>query len=235
MMRPVTAPRPWTVLHPGPLTPRGEGLWTIDDDVPGLPGATRRMTIVRRRDGSLLFYNAVPVPEEVLRQIRALGRPAQLVLPNALHALDAAAFALKLNVTAYAPEVAVAALAARLPCQPISALPPEEGLRVFTVDGFRTREAVLLVGDTLLVGDLVTNAPHGRGVVGLLMRLVGFTGPEPRLPKPVRKRVEVDTAAVQALFRTLADQPGLARIIPSHGEVMDRDAAALLRHLAASL
>lgn len=229
------APRPWLVHRPGPLTQRAPHVWTIDDDVPGLPGATRRMSIVRRSDGTLLFFNAVPVPDETLQAIRALGRPAQLIVPNALHAIDAASFAQKLDVTAYAPEVAVPVLASRLACRPISQLPKDDGLRVFTVEGFRTKELALLAGDTLLVCDLVTNAPHGRGFIGLMMRLVGFTGPEPKLPKPVRSRVEVDVSAVKRLLVELADQPGLTRIIPSHGGLIETDAPGTLRRVASSL
>lgn len=117
----VTTPRPWTVNRPGPLTPRGPDLWTIDDAVPGIPGAGRRMTIVRRRDETLLFYNAIPLPEETLRAVRALGSPARLVVPNQFHALDAAAFTLKLNVTPYAPQVAVTELEKRFgfSCRPV--------------------------------------------------------------------------------------------------------------------
>lgn len=71
--------------------------------------------------------------------------------------------------------------------------------------------------------------------MGLVMRFIGFTGPTPKLPKPVRKRVEVDTEAVRALFNTLAAQPGLTRIIPSHGEVIEVDAPTVLRQVAQTL
>lgn len=226
--------RPWTVHRPGPLTRRDEGLWTIDDEVPGLPGATRRMSVVRRTDGTLLFYNAIPVPDPVLDELRALGPPAQLIVPNQYHALDVAAFAHRLGLAAFAPEVAVPLLAERLTCQPITALPPE-GLRVFTVTGFSTHEAVLRVGPTLLVADLLTNAPHGRGLTGLLMRLVGFTGPAPKLPPPVRKRVGRDLAAVRALLLELAGLDGLSRIIPSHGDLIEHHVSDVLRAIAASL
>lgn len=225
-------PRPWTVHHPGPLTQRAPHVWTVDDLVPGLPGATRRMSIVRRPDGTLVFFNAVPVPEETLVAVRALGRPAQLLVPNQFHALDAAAFALKLDVTPYAPDVAVPVLAERLSCRPASDFPRDDALQLVTVEGFRTKELALLAGDTLVTADLVTNSPHGSGVIGLLMKLVGFTGPEPKLPKPVRKRVEVDASAVKRLLLELAARPGLARIIPTHGELIEADVPSVLRRVA---
>lgn len=227
--------RPWTVYRPGPLTPRDDGLWTIDDDIPGIPGANRRMSVVKRPDGSLLFYNAIPVDDATLAQLRALGTPAQLIVPNQYHALDAAAFAHRLGLTAYCPEVAVQKLASRLTCQPITALPLDSSLRLFRVDGFSTHEAVLLAGKTLLVADLVTNSPHAGGLYGLLMKLVGFTGPEPKLPKPVRKRVGKDLPAVAKLMLELAALDGWSRLIPSHGGIIETGGPAALRTVAATL
>ena len=235
MSRAMAITRPWTVNKAGPLTQVDERLWIIDDEVPGLPGATRRMTIVKRLDGSLLFYNAIPVEEPVLDAIRALGNPAQLILPNQFHALDAAAFAVRLNVTAYCPEVGVPKLADRLTCQPITALPLDAQLKVFRVEGFSTHEAVIVAGNTLIVADLLTNAPHGRGFKGLMMRFVGFTGPQPKLPAPVQRRVGKDLRAVAALMNELAGVPGLTRIIPSHGLIIESGAPEALRAVAASL
>jgi hypothetical protein len=195
------------------------------------------MAIVRRRDETLLFYNAIPVPEDTVSAIRALGSPARLVIPNQFHSLDAVAFALKLNVTPYAPQPAVEALSKRLSfsVRPIDELAQDGALIRFVVEGFRTKEAVLLVDGTLLVADLLTNSPHGRGFMGFMMKLVGFTGPEPKLPKPVRKRVEVDTEAVRTLLNTLAAQPNLSRIIPTHGNVIETDAPTVLRQVAQTL
>jgi hypothetical protein len=62
----------------GPLERLDDNLWAVESDVPGIPGLERRMSIVRRADGGLLFYNAVPVRDAVLGEIRALGAPAQL-------------------------------------------------------------------------------------------------------------------------------------------------------------
>lgn len=228
-------PRPWTVYRPGPIVRRAPDLWTIDDDVPGLPGANRRMSIVRRPDDSLVFFNAVPVPADTLAQVRALGRPAALIVPNALHALDAGPFARTLDVQAFAPVVAIAPLSSRVACRPIAELALGDALETFTVEGFRTKEIVLRARDTLFTADLVTNAPHGRGPVGLLMRLVGFTGPAPKLPRPVRRRVETNRDEVRACLESLSRLPGLRRLVPTHGEIVEGDVAGALRAIAATL
>lgn len=227
--------RPWTVQQHGELKQRDDGLWTVDDDVPGLKGAGRRMGIVKRDNGSLLFFNAIPVSDAVLAEIHGLGRPAQLVLPNHFHSLDAAAFAKKLEVAVFAPVPGVEVLKERVVCQPISALPADFSVQTFTVDGFVTHETAVVTRGTLLVGDLLTNVPHGGGMNGLLMRVVGFTGPKPRLPWPVQKRVGRDLGAVAALMQRLADVDGLKRIIPTHGAVIESDAPGVLRAVAATL
>ena len=232
---PMATSRPWTVYRPGPLTQRDEGLWTVDDDIPGIPGANRRMMVVKRLDGSLLFYNAVPVDDATLTQLRALGKPSQLIVPNRFHALDAPAFAHRLGLTAFCPEVAVQPLASALSCQPITALPVDASVRLFRVDGFKTHEVVIVSGKTLMVADLITNAPHVKGLSGLLMRMVGFTGPAPKLPKPVQKRVGRDLRAVAGLLNELAAVEGLARIIPTHGEIIETNAPTVLRAVSQTL
>jgi hypothetical protein len=227
--------RPWTVNKPGPLTQRDEGLWTIDDDIPGIPGANRRMSVVKRADGTLLFYNGIPVDDATLDRIRELGKPAHLIVPNQYHALDVAAFAHRLGLTAYSPVVAVEKLAARLTCLPITSLPQDPSMRLFRVEGFKTHEVVLLAGKTLLVADLVTNSPHASGFSGFLMKLVGFTGTTPMLPKPVRRRVGKDLGAVRELMNELAALDGWSRIIPSHGSIVETAGPAALRAIALTL
>lgn len=225
--------RPWTVQTPGPLTPRGEGLWTIDDQVPGIP-VNRRMTIVRRDDGSLVFFNAIPVPDDTLAQLRKLGTPAALIIPNQFHAIDAAAFAQKLNVPAFMPDVAITALADQLKGHRISELPRGDDLQLFAVEGFKTHEVVLVTRGCLITADLVTNVPHLGGVQGLVMRLIGFTGPAPTLPPPVRFRVGKNKTLIRARLEQLASL-GLSTLIPSHGAVFTGDVGAVLRRIATRL
>jgi hypothetical protein len=232
--------RPWTVQHPSALQQVAEGVWCVTDAVPGLPGANRRMSIVRRRDGGLLFYNAIPLPDAQLAEVMALGKPAQLFVPCHLHTMDTRAFAERLGLEIYGPEQGLAAMRQTMPAaKPFSALPPDEDLSVVAVEGFSTGEGLLLVkrGGTsvLLVADVVTNARHGQGFNGLLMRVVGFTGAAPILPLPVRLRVGKNLASVKALLERLALTPGLTCLIPSHGELVEQGAPEALRAIAARL
>ena len=195
------------------------------------------MVIARRRNGTLMFFNAVPMLDETLAAIARLGTPDALIVPNWFHALDAHAFCERLKVTPFAPAIAIARLQERtsLACRPVTELPLDDDMALVTVDGFKTDEAALIVGDTLIVADVMTNARHEPGMAGWMMKLVGFTGTEPRLPKPVRMRVGRSLPKVRALLEQLAQRPGLSRIIPSHGEVVESNAPAALRAVAATL
>jgi hypothetical protein len=233
-------PRPWTVLPHGPLEKLEENLYAIEGEVPGIAGLRRRMAIVRRADGGLLFFNAVPVGEEALARIRALGRPAILVIPQQLHMMDAHAFRERLGVRVYAPAVARAAVAARVVVDgAFEDIPGDPAVSVIPVAGFKTGEGMAVVrsGDrvSLVVADVVLNVPHAPGLQGLVFRILGMTGDRPKLPAPVRWRVLRDRRALQAQLDGLARTPGLARIVPSHGPIVDRDPADALREIASSL
>jgi hypothetical protein len=232
--------RAWTVIAPGPLTRLDENLWSVEDGVPGAPGIRRRMVVLRRSDGKLVFYNAIPVGEEGLAAIRAAGEPAFLFIPNHLHMIDAPAFVEKLGVRAFGPPLSLDAVRARLPeTAPYDELPPDGTHEVMTVDGFKTGEGVLLArtGEKVsaVVADLVMNQRHGTGFFGFMFKMMGFTGDGPRLPKPVLFRVADDRARLRAFMEKLAAVPGLARIVPSHGEVIETDPAGALRAVASMI
>lgn len=233
-------PRPWIVAPHGPLERLDQNLHSIEGDVPGIPGLRRRMTIVRRSDGGLLFFNAVPVDEAALAQLRALGRPALLIVPQQLHMLDAHAFRERLGVRVFAPAAGRARISARVAVDgTFEELPADPAVSVVTVAGFKTGEGMAVVRSegrvSLVVADVVLNVPNGPGPRGLLFRLLGFTGDRPKLPAPVRLRVLRQPAALRAQLEELAGTPGLTRIVPSHGAVIDRDPAGVLREIAASL
>jgi hypothetical protein len=228
------------VLPHRPLERLEENLHAVDGEVPGMAGLRRRMSIVRRSDGGLLFFNAVPVDDATLGRIRELGRPAILVVPQHLHMMDAHAFRERLGVRVFAPAAGRARVAERVAVDgTFEAIPPDPAVSVITADGFTTGEGMALVRSgpraSLLVADVVINVPHGKGLPGLAFRLLGFTGDRPQLPAPVRLRVVRDRRALRARLEELARTPGLTRIVPTHGAVVDRDPAGVLREIAARL
>jgi hypothetical protein len=233
-------PRPWTVMPHGPLVRLDDNLWAVESDVPGIPALRRRMSIFRRADGRLTFYNAVPLADATLAELRALGEPAFLVVPHPLHMLDAHAFRARLGVRVYAPALTRALVAAGVEVDgAFEDLPADPGFTVASAPGFKTGEghAVVRTGPraTLLVADAVVNVRRGAGVAGLLFHLLGMTGDRPKLPVPVRLRVVRDRAALRAHLERCAAIAGLARVVPSHGAVIERDPAGVLREIAARL
>src|SRR5947207_13659872 len=86
-----TKRRPWTVTPHDPIEKLDDNLWAVSSKVPGVP-IRRRMAIVKRSDGGLLFYHAVPVDDRTLEEIRAWGRPEILVVAHDQHGIDAQAF-----------------------------------------------------------------------------------------------------------------------------------------------
>ena len=50
----MTKPRPWIVTPHGAIEKLEDNLWAVQGDVPGVP-FKRRMFIIKRSDGSLMF------------------------------------------------------------------------------------------------------------------------------------------------------------------------------------
>src|SRR5438067_2873414 len=100
----MAVPRPWTVTRHDPIEKLEENLWAVNGDVPGFPPAVRfhrRMQIVKLSDGRLAFHNAIPLDDAALADVRAWGKPAILIVPHHLHAMDAHAFQAKLGLSAF--------------------------------------------------------------------------------------------------------------------------------------
>ena len=236
-------PRPWIVAPHDPIEQIDDNLWAADGVVPTIPGGSfrRRMSIVRREDGTLLLHNAVPLDEPGMKRLGELGRPEILVLPSPFHCIDGHAMRERLGVKTYCPALSadrvrqVVAVDGHL-----DALPPDPSVRFVALDGTKIGEGVLLVTSAggarvnMLVCDAVFNMPHGRGFWPLLWRVMGFSG-EPRCGPVWLKRVVSGRAALRASIERLADTPNLARVIPSHGKIIDREAASTLRAIAARL
>src|SRR5439155_2276977 len=89
-------PRPWIVTPHDIINKLDDNLWTVESPVPGVP-IRRRMCIIKRSDGQLVFHNAVPLDDAALAEVTAWGKPAFLVIPHNQHGIDAHAFMHKLG------------------------------------------------------------------------------------------------------------------------------------------
>jgi hypothetical protein len=227
--------RPWIVTPHGPIVKHEANLWTVDGLLPGTP-VPRRMAMARRQDGTVVCYHAIPLQESALAEVLAWGTPTQLVVGNASHGVDAAAFAKKLGVKLYGPRGDARRMRARWEMAgTLEDLPADPGVAFESVAGTKAGEPVELVrsGDrlSLIFCDAIQN--HGEGGP-LLTRLLGFRG-GPRVVPIFKLLFTSDRAALKADLLRLAALPGLTRLIPCHGAIVDRDAPAVLRAAAAGL
>lgn len=234
-----SSPRPWTVLPHDPLTRLEDNLWAVSGALPR-GSLNRRMCIVRLGDGRLVFHNAVPLREEVMEELETLGRPAILIVPNRAHRLDVHAWKHRFRqLLVVCPPEARAPVSKIVPVDgDWRALPRDPALEVVPLGGSRWGEAALVVRSagrtSLLFADTVMNLPHRSGVDGLVLRLLGSSG-GPKVTPVARLLTVRDAGALAADLERLARTVGLVRLVPSHGDVIGDDAAAVLRRVAARL
>ncbi len=232
------ARREWTVVGHEPIEKLEDNLWAVQGNVPGAP-FPRRMCIVRRSDGTLLFFHAIPLEERALAEVAAWGRPADLVVGHHQHAIDADAFSRKLGLRVYGPRAVAEKLRERVDVAGnLEDVRPDEALSVGSVPGSRLAEAVLTVRSgggarvSLLFADVIQNGEPER--IPWVFRALGFAG-GPKVVFAYRRLFMADRAALKAALAGWARLPGLSRIVPCHGRVIGEGAAAALAAAAAAL
>jgi hypothetical protein len=227
------------VLPHGPLISLAANLRAVQGSPPHghIP---RRMMVARRADGRLVFFNAIPLGASEMAELEGWGAPAFLVVPSPLHRLDVHAFRER-----YPGLQVLCPAANRLGLSKVVAVqgdltdyPPDPDVVLEVARGTQEREAILRVRSgaevSLCFGDLVMNLVHVPGVDGLLFKLLGSVG-SARVTRIARLVLVKDPHAVRGHLEELAAIPGLARLLPSHGDIVDAEAAAVLRGIAAKL
>jgi len=229
----------WRVLPHGPLAEVEPGLLTVVGQIPmPLGNFPRRMTVVSLGTRRTAIFSPIALRDEAMARIEALGEPAYFIVPNGAHRLDLRPFHAR-----YPKARIVTAAGARgkveeavKPVQIRASLGPRA--RIVALAGCGASELAMLVGDkgnlSLITNDLIGNVAHPSGPGAWVMsRLMGF-GPSPRLTRPAKWFLIKDKAALAAQLREWARIDGLRRLIPSHGDIVDRP-AALLNRLADGL
>jgi hypothetical protein len=228
--------RPWTVVPHDPVVRCEENLRLADASLP--PSALRRrMSVFRYGDGRLLLFNAIPLREEEMSALEAWGVPAFVLVPNRFHRLDLRAWKERYPALRFhAPPEAARAVSAVVPLSgDLSALPPDPALVLHPVPGWKLGDPVVEVQSgprrSLLFGDQVMNNAPAPGLPGLVLGLLGSVG-GPKVTPLGRLLGVADRAAMASALRRLAGLPGLARLVPSHGKVVEAGAAEALREAA---
>ena len=227
----------WTVLPHGRLSEIDDGIWTVTGqvDMP-LAHLQRRMTVVRLRNGDLVIFSAIALDEPQMQRLEAIGRPAYLIIPGDHHRTDARIWKDRYpDLKVIAPAGARKAAEAAVHVDAMDVDFQDGDVKFLTVLGLAGHEAALVVrrasGTTLIVNDLIANMPAGSGFV---LRIMGFAGAAPHIPGPVKWGLK-DKATLRTQLLSWADEPGLKRIVMSHGEPLEAAPEDELRRLAQTL
>jgi len=197
------------------------------------------MAVARLGDGRLVVYNAIALDDAEMQTLEAWGRPAFLVVPSAGHRNDA-----KIWKQRYPEMKVIAPAGAKKRVEEVVPVDDTRGdfgdptVRFVAPDCTEARDCLLEVhsarGVTLIINDLVVNMPHVRGIGGLIFRLLGFTGPSPKVAPIARMMLVRDRAGLKSLLEQLAERKNLVRVVMSHGHPIERDCAGALRAAAAT-
>lgn len=227
----------WRHLPHGPLERLESNLWTVEGRVPGMT-IPRRMVVARRRDGRLVIHSAVSLDDAGMAELESLGEPAFLLVPSRVHRMDAPAWAGRYpGMQVLAPRGALAAARkvvrvdgtyADHPADPDVELVPE-------LAGVRAAEGAMIVRSdgraSLALCDALFNLPHQPGFTGFLLRHVTSSTGGPRVSRLFRVAAVRDGRAFREHLARLAETPGLVRVLPAHGAIVDDGRAGLLRAL----
>jgi hypothetical protein len=231
----------WTVLPHGAITAIGDDILTVTGKIDMPLGETeRRMTVVRLADGRLVIYSAIALDEAQMSRIEAFGVPSFLIVPSDIHRLDA-----KIWKDRYPRLRVIAPIGARDKVDelvPVDATEIDFGdptVQFMPVPGTDDRESALLIvrdgKTTLVVADLVFNAPNQPGFSGWLFKTLGITADHPHLPTVVKMARVKDEEALRKQLEVWAHLPNLERIIVAHGNIIANDAAHVLEEIASHL
>ncbi|HLL54628.1 MAG TPA: hypothetical protein VK447_13840, partial [Myxococcaceae bacterium] len=233
------APRPWTVLPYDPIEKLEDNLWAVNGTLPR-GSMKRRMAIVKRTDGKLVFHNAIPLSEPDMKAVEAWGEPGYLIVSNGFHRLDIHAFKQRYpNMKVLCPEPHDARVREIVQVDGhYDAFPPDPAVEAQVLEGSKIGEAVFIVSSgprkTLLFADTLMNIPDGPGMGMFIMKLLGSVG-DLRVTRIGRMLAVKDPKAIRRHLERLAGLPGLSRIVLTHGDDVTADVPAALRKAAARL
>lgn len=207
-----------------------ENLWWVRGPIPGV-ALLRCMTVARLTDGRLVIWSAMPLEEASMRELEAWGTPAFLIVPSALHRLDAPAYKARypgLKVfcprgahKAAAQVVAVDGLLADFPADPQLSFRPLRGIR--------DKEGAMLVrsadGVTVVLNDALFNMPMPADfTMRVIVKLLG-SAPGPRVSRLLKLAWCDDRPAFRQSLAELAQLPDLQRVIVAHDSILSGAAA----------
>lgn len=214
-----------------PLHP--DQLWTDAQPLvlAGLP-VGRRLAVARAADGRLVVFSPLRASPPTIAALRALGEISAFVVPSRFHDLFYPQYFRAFPTARFLGSAGVMAEHPDWPLVEITAGTPElAGFAWQMIEGMpKVQEQVFLhrATRTLLLADALFNVPSPRGA---LARFVSWAadigGAPPRQSRFGRLHVR-DRAAFAASVRAVAAWD-FERIVPGHGDVIERDGPRVWR------
>jgi len=228
----------WKILPHREIEKLSERVWRVEGDLGPLK---RVMTIVKKDSGDLVVHNAIALDEGAMKQIDAWGPVKTIIVPNGFHRLDAPVFKQRYpSAQILCPRGATKKVADVVTVDgAYEDFAGDAHVTVTTLDGTNESEGAVIVtdeaGTTLILNDAVFNMPHLPGFTGFMLKSVTGSSGGPKVSRIFRTFMMKDKAAFRAHLERLAALPNLVRIVVSHHETVDTDAAATLRAVASAL
>ncbi|MFZ5891021.1 MAG: hypothetical protein ACOY0T_08220 [Myxococcota bacterium] len=221
----------WKVRPHGPIEKLTERLWRIEGTLPGM-SLRRVMTVARREDGRLVIHSGIALNEADMKELEAWGPPSFLLVPNAVHRLDAPAYKKRFpGITLLTPRGSRKKVEALVPVDgTYEDFPPDPYIELHRLAGVGDFEGMMLVrssdGVTVVLNDAVMNMDPKADLLGYLFTTVLGSAPGPRVSRLAKLVLVKDRAALRADLERLAALPDLARLIVAHEKVANGKAAA---------
>lgn len=231
----------WIVRPHGKLEKLADNLWWTWGSVPGM-SLKRSMVVAKRSDGGVVIHSAIALDDEGMKELEAIGEPRYLIVPNAGHRLDAAAFKKRYpKLQVFAPRGAREAVAKMVDVDGIyEDFPADEDVRFEMLHGVGDAEGAMIVrstdGITVVLNDAVFNMDRKTGPFGFLFTTILGSAPGPRISRLAKLLLVKDKKALREDLERFAENPELVRLVVAHEKVASGpDAASALRKAATYL
>lgn len=210
-------------------------LWHGESSVGLMPGAELpiRMTVIRRRDGSLILHSPIALDDEGAAELAQLGDVRAVVAPNSMHHLHARAALERFPRARCLVAAGVSRKNSEL--RDASALDEhahelDEELEAIPIAGMpRLNEWVFRhrPSGVLITSDLVFNVREPRGwLTPWVLRAAG-THRRLAVSRLVAREIRDRNAAFESLRRVLREP--VTGLVMAHGDIVEHDAGATLR------
>jgi len=226
----------WKVLPHGRVKTVDERIITVESDIPMPLGKfPRRMTVVGLSRNRSAIFSAVALGDADMQRVEEVGQPSFLIVPNGHHRLDAHAWKRRYpKLKVMCPPAAKKSVSEAVPVDSTDDILGDKDVQFVVVEGTGEAEAALVVrrdsGTTLVANDVIANVRHPHGLGGkIIVRLAGFGFKRPQVPRVVKRFMVEDKRKLAKQLRQWSEIPSLRRIIPSHGDLIERPVPALQR------